>query len=67
MCNPNNPKLNFVIPLNRKYVVFLLRQQIRQQKQQHQQLILDRKLTPFEKAKKIAIAAYQYAQMEIPI
>jgi hypothetical protein len=32
----------------------------------NQQLILDKKLSPFEKAKKIAITAYQYAQMETP-
>jgi hypothetical protein len=32
----------------------------------NQHLILDKKLTPFEKAKKIAIAAYQQAEMEIP-
>jgi hypothetical protein len=32
----------------------------------NQQLILDKRLTPFEKAKQIAIAAYQYTGMEIP-
>src|SRR5207249_5708325 len=32
----------------------------------NQQLILDKKLTPFEKARKIAIAAYEYTQMLVP-
>jgi hypothetical protein len=32
----------------------------------NQQLILDKKLTPFEKAKKILIAAYESAQMLVP-
>ncbi len=32
----------------------------------NQQIILDRKLIPFEKAKKIAAAAYEQAQMQIP-
>jgi hypothetical protein len=32
----------------------------------NQQLILDKKLTPFEKAKKIVIAAYESAQMLVP-
>ena len=32
----------------------------------NQQLILDKKLTPFEKAKKILVAAYESAQMLTP-
>lgn len=32
----------------------------------NQELILDKKLTPFEKAKEVAVAAYDYAEMEIP-
>jgi hypothetical protein len=32
----------------------------------NQQLILDKKLTPFQKARKIAIAAYESAQMLVP-
>jgi len=32
----------------------------------NQRLVLDKKLTPFEKAKKIAIAAYESAQMLVP-
>jgi hypothetical protein len=32
----------------------------------NQQLILDKKLTPFEKAKRIVITAYESAEMLVP-